>query len=328
MYLQKIKYIATLNIALSLILAPQLTVAQGDATLNCTLKQTTNFVADTYMMYESATTEADCVTACEAYALENILNWADDDIYTDISWTCQLNEEEIKTVTVKENSVLSTSNVTNEASVTASSTEDATIATETTTPVATVETVTIVSLDDRTKERITNLAANVSSRLDVAVERQQNITTRLQSRIDKLSTAGLDTTNAVAILASANASLAIAEQNMSTIDLEVNNVVNAENPIVAWQDVKSSYIETRDHLHTAQSEIRATIEALKLAANTERSNNESIVIETTETMPPCPTDLPNPGETGYDPMQYVDCLGSEVVDDEQVIMSETATTVE
>jgi len=138
-------------------------------------------------------------------------------------------------------------------------------------------TFTAVTLSDRTKERITNLAANISSRLDVAVDRMQNITTRLQARIDKLTDAGLDTAPSTAILASANASLAVAEQNMATIDLEVNNAVNAENPTAAWQEVKSNYLETRDQLRTAQSEIRATIEALKVAANTERSNNESIV---------------------------------------------------
>lgn len=124
------------------------------------------------------------------------------------------------------------------------------------------------AISDRSRERITNLAANISNRMDAAAARIQNIITRLQSRIDKLSSAGLDTTEASAALASAQTSIDAAVVDLSRIDVTVQAAVTAENPRAAWGEVKAVYTSIRSELRTAHTELKASVQALKDAART------------------------------------------------------------
>jgi len=121
-------------------------------------------------------------------------------------------------------------------------------------------------LNDRTKERITNLAANISNRMDAAAARMQNIITRLESRIDKLQSAGLNTTEATVALASAQTSIDAAVIALTRIDVTVQTAVTAEDPRAAWEEVKVAYGSIRAQLRTANTEMRASVQALKDAA--------------------------------------------------------------
>lgn len=128
------------------------------------------------------------------------------------------------------------------------------------------------ALTDRAKERITNLAANVSNRMDAAAARMQDIINRLDSRIDKLEAAGLDTTQAAAALASAQTSVTAAISELSRIDVIVQNAVTAEDPRAAWASVKVTYGGIRAQLQTAHTEIKASVQALKEAARAAEDN--------------------------------------------------------
>lgn len=128
------------------------------------------------------------------------------------------------------------------------------------------------ALTERAKERITNLAANVSNRMDAAAARMQNIINRLDSRIDKLEAAGLDTTQATVALASAQTSVTAAMNELSRIDVIVQNAVTAEDPRAAWTNVKVTYGGIRAQLQTAHTEIKASVQALKDAARAAENN--------------------------------------------------------
>jgi len=134
-------------------------------------------------------------------------------------------------------------------------------------------------MNDRSRERITNLAANISNRMDAAAARIQNIITRLQSRIDKLSGAGLDTTEASVALASAQTSIDAALVSLNRIDVTVQAAVTAENPREAWSEVKAVYMSIQSELRTAHTEVKASVQALKDAAratDTERGSAAAV----------------------------------------------------
>lgn len=109
--------------------------------------------------------------------------------------------------------------------------------------------------------RLTNLAANVSNRLDAYVRRITNVTDRLESRANKMSENGLDVTAARAKIVEARTELEKARQSLANIDAAVNNFVKSENPRTYWQQVKATYMSARDAIKAAH---RATVETLLL----------------------------------------------------------------
>lgn len=123
-------------------------------------------------------------------------------------------------------------------------------------------------LREQVQVRVINLAANMSNRIDAAVERLQNISDRLDSRIQKLADSGIDTAAAEAALASAQLSITAAAEVMASIDTEVTGAVGSEDVRTAWTEVRETYTTVREHLQTAHSELRACVAALKTALAT------------------------------------------------------------
>jgi|AntRauTorcE11897_2_1112592.scaffolds.fasta_scaffold09060_3 hypothetical protein len=135
------------------------------------------------------------------------------------------------------------------------------------------------NLDEQARQRITNLAALMSNRIEAVIARMANITSRLDSRIQKMEDRGLDVTEAQLTLDSARLSLEEAELSISNIDQLVSNTVGAEDVRVAWQEIKALFINVRDQLKTAQLELRNTVSALNSAPavdSTEDPDNEEV----------------------------------------------------
>lgn len=128
-------------------------------------------------------------------------------------------------------------------------------------------------LQERAQERITNLAANMSNRMEAVIERIQNIIDRVSSRVEKIAERGVDTTESEAALASAQVSIDAALALISTIDDDVSDAVGSEDAKAGWVSVKENYTAIRDHLKTAHSELRASIEALKVAVADYKESN-------------------------------------------------------
>ncbi|MCU0678691.1 MAG: hypothetical protein MUF19_03885 [Candidatus Pacebacteria bacterium] len=117
------------------------------------------------------------------------------------------------------------------------------------------------ALSAAAQARLTNLAANVSNRMDAYVRRITNVTDRLESRASKLQETGLDVSAARGKIADARAELEKARQNLATIDSAVAGFVGSENPRTYWQQVKTTYLTARDAIKGAH---RATVETLLL----------------------------------------------------------------
>ena len=113
--------------------------------------------------------------------------------------------------------------------------------------------------------RLTNLAANMSNRMDSAVARLQNVTDRLSSRLSKMEIEGKDVTAARTELALAQNKLNEAKGYLTKIDLEVNAFVGSANPRENWRNVKTTYLGTQTVIIAAHQSILATI---NLAQNT------------------------------------------------------------
>lgn len=128
------------------------------------------------------------------------------------------------------------------------------------------------TLSPRGQERVTNLAANLSNRFDVVIERLFNVMNRLESRLGKLETSGTDVSQARNFLSTARTSLAQARENMSTIDSQVALMVGSPNPREAWRSLRTTYSNTRELVRSAHADMRAAILSLQ-ATTTEDTTN-------------------------------------------------------
>ena len=122
------------------------------------------------------------------------------------------------------------------------------------------------ALQARTQERVTNLAAKMSNRMEAVIQRLQNITTRLESRIDKLRDSGIDTTSSQAALASAQLSLDAAVLEISDIDTSVYNAVSSADARAGWTNLKAEFTTIGNSIRTAHSELQSSISLLKAAS--------------------------------------------------------------
>ncbi len=114
--------------------------------------------------------------------------------------------------------------------------------------------------------RITNLAANLSNRLDATVHRLENVSVRLDSRLTKMKESGLDTSVATFTLVKANDELAAAKKTLSTIDIEVTSFVGSENPIAAWARLETIYRTIIKNVLTAHAALGSTLTTLENSA--------------------------------------------------------------
>jgi hypothetical protein len=125
-------------------------------------------------------------------------------------------------------------------------------------------------LSARAQERITNLAANISNRLDAIIARLEQISSRLDSRLIKLQSEGKDTTTARNSLTLAQRDLNAAKSEMQGIDAAVLKVVGSSDPKAEWRNVRSTFIRARDSIRSAHTNLRSTVAAIKQLS----SNNQ------------------------------------------------------
>jgi hypothetical protein len=121
------------------------------------------------------------------------------------------------------------------------------------------------TLDARVQERIINLAANISNRFDGIIARLQNITDRLNKRIEKEMNDGKDVMPALASLQAAQSALNNAKAQMRDIDETVVGAVGSTDPRARWQDARAKFLNAREYIRTAHTELRNTIINLKTA---------------------------------------------------------------
>lgn len=150
------------------------------------------------------------------------------------------------------------------------------VSAQTTTPGTTTESTPPVTPTPRTfvteptlqkiaQNRLLNLAANMSNRMDSAVARLQNVIDRLTTRLDIMLAEGANVTPAMVELALAQNSLDEAKRNLENIDVEVNAFTGSATPRENWGNLKKTYLSTRDAIVTAHQSILATINLAQTA---------------------------------------------------------------
>jgi hypothetical protein len=149
------------------------------------------------------------------------------------------------------------------------STDDSTTAastpTDTATPPATPN--PRAALSSLAQTRLTNLAANVSNRMDAYVRRITNVTDRLESRMNKMAEEGYDIEAARTKIDETRRELETAASTLASIDTIIANFVGSENPRAYWQTAKETYQTAREAIKAAH---RGTVETLLILKSAQK----------------------------------------------------------
>ncbi len=122
-----------------------------------------------------------------------------------------------------------------------------------------------VALTEVRQARVLNLAANISNRMEAAIERLYDIVGRFEARINKLKVSGVNTSAAEEKLRSAVQLLSKARATIGNIDTLVQNATTSNQPKTDWQNVKETYLEAGRLIRESHQALRETIALLKTA---------------------------------------------------------------
>lgn len=167
------------------------------------------------------------------------------------------------TVVLAEESAEITDSVEVTSSTTASSSAESAVSEELVVEPKPVPVQRKAALQIQGQKRITNLAANMSNRMEAAVSRMQNVVTRLKSRLAILESENVDTAAARAELTATETKITLASNILKTIDAAVAAFVASENPKEAWLPVRNTFGTTRDAILAAHTGLQTTLDLIK-----------------------------------------------------------------
>jgi hypothetical protein len=104
-------------------------------------------------------------------------------------------------------------------------------------------------LSEDKQNRFVNLVRNVHTRMDAAISRLENITTRLESRIETESASGVDTSRAHVPLIEAKRKLAEARSLLEKAKSNAESGLLSDSP-------RTRFMEARNDFRTARQSIR------------------------------------------------------------------------
>jgi hypothetical protein len=130
-------------------------------------------------------------------------------------------------------------------------------------------------LPKRAQERIINLAANISNRMDATVYRFDQIIIRLERRIAKSTTEGFDVALAETTLTEAKTALEKARTSLESIDTTVTEAVSSDTP---RQDIANLQVEYQNNIRAfreTKGALQKTIALLKNPTTVEVSTSSA-----------------------------------------------------
>ena len=142
-----------------------------------------------------------------------------------------------------------------------------------------------VYLSEAKQKRVTNLCANISNRLDAVINRHEQITKRLESRITKLQQQNFDTTESYTQLQEAVSTLNQAKESIKDIDNLVYRMTTSVHPQTDWILVYTTYTNTEKLVRETQTKLRTTITILKSLPSINTETDNTTTYSTEETNP-------------------------------------------
>lgn len=112
------------------------------------------------------------------------------------------------------------------------------------------------------RNRIRNLAANISNRHDATIQRLSQIADRLE-RAQERNSGSREATNARQALVVARQALSTAAATLSTIDTDVHSFVYSPDPQQDWKRVKAIYTLAGQSIIDAQTALRISLNELR-----------------------------------------------------------------
>lgn len=139
------------------------------------------------------------------------------------------------------------------------------------------------TLSELNETRIINLAANISNRLEVTRTRLDTIAYRMNTRIKKMESAGLDMSDSKSKLEEAREHMSLAQKQLDTVDAQVTATVTSEKPQEAWPAVRKKLMEIHAHLIASKQALKETLAAMKQAQPTQTPEVSSSTSATAST---------------------------------------------
>lgn len=121
---------------------------------------------------------------------------------------------------------------------------------------------------DRTRARLVNLAANLSTRFENTHLRLSDIHRRMEARRVLLQAGGADTARAAEALAQASSTLARVGVKLAQIDAEVAMTAGAVDASLAWSGLRETYTTMHSEIGTAHTILTQALAALKPTTST------------------------------------------------------------
>lgn len=117
--------------------------------------------------------------------------------------------------------------------------------------------------DTAKQKRLTDLAANISNRIDAATNRLASIDTRIYSRANKIEAQGFTVTDGRSYADQAMDRITIVQNNMKDIDSQVAKTVTSTQPQADWTNIKNTFVNAKNDLIQAKALLLQAVAALR-----------------------------------------------------------------
>lgn len=118
------------------------------------------------------------------------------------------------------------------------------------------------ALSTRFQDRMTNLGQNVTKRLTAALDRMENITARIESRVQKLKAQGIDMGSVETKLIEVRSALSKTSEAITNIG-SVQLAVGSDTPKTSFAAIRNQFNIVRAELGNTQTLLRETLTLLK-----------------------------------------------------------------
>ena len=135
------------------------------------------------------------------------------------------------------------------------------------------------ALEANVQERVKMLGDNLAKRFETVLTHLSDIIGRIETRLLKLESEGIDTSDAELLVAEAKQKLEEAKALVAELDVEVEYTVTSENPKTDWAAAKEEFRK----VHTLIKEVRELLRQAVTGLKTERPEPTPSAAEGTAT---------------------------------------------